>query len=1350
MDGFRRLTQLYSDTKRSSDVVAQTPEPGLELDDRPTGTPELVKLHLEFKKQRERLSAWGVEWSDDNNTSDGDIDEAVAKAGLTDAVADVLHRIQETLEEAEKMRYPTRSVARKASNPEKVGRATTSWARGADDIKKWTSDDRERYEQLATDLTSSLDLLEDLSRTRREIRQGTYPSSGKASTSSSFSHSKDKEKASMHPPTRSIFLSSAYSESEETLVMPQSTRSSNTRTAVSMELPSRLDPSLLEMEEEEPPPYDRIGATQASRMIAYLKQPKMPSASDDDSGVIKIPVLVEFAPFDPAYRATGIPPPSERLDRLLAYHARSSSPYEVLSGGTLSCLGYFEDPKDSRYGLVYELPKSAIGSFNPTPQESKEIAPTTLLKVLQSTSASSSKDKKNIPNIPALEDRFRMAFNLMQAFQRMHTEEHFTHKDVNSGNVVFFLNKSQTGSDEKGIQNYDLRTPYVTSFDLFTEYNLEPVNETSLARNLYRHRDDARVSKDKCSICRNKPCDCSTCGPNNACVCSDCRAHACNCAPYRFDLHSLALILIEIGLWLPIGEWYKERYTYDYFMQRIDNHCVKRLGAKCGTAYMKVVQDMLQQASSNVTDEELRLHYLRWLTGLHRCCMIDEAEDFWASPFGTMQSSVTRSTSPTAMHQQQQQQQTGSLKQQSSWSPKSSVSSSAPTQTTGRKLAAMAAQQAAAVAASKPTPVPYSITEEAEEAGDSEMRTAQAERRRAATVIQNAWRSSRTHDGEPVEEDYSERVSTLQAQWLKRTGSGSSRSTNTVTPTKADVDQHTQQQITKSIEQIATTTITTAVEIPAPRQKLRIHNIKIPSAVASCWMSDLQPRLEKIVGRALKHSDESASIELAMVGETPEVARPTIFVTCTSASRVKGCLKRKFTFDDSLFDIKVRRGKIRRSKAASGTKRSIAPRSAGRAHVPTGQDDDQMVLNRYHQQRPLCGASIGAFVGDKHLPPVSFGGIVDVDGELFGMTVHHLLDDPSDDEEDFDDPAGPGASAMLSSGRRPTDSFDMFSGIGGNPMLQSFPTDSSLMFPLEISDHEISESEDGAFASDVAYSSEEDDDMDDEEDDDEDDYAAEDSDEALGRSLSSSAMDMAESRCTQGDIPGIMPGSTRAILVTQPALDDVDDDFFPCPEDRDEDHLDSHTLGHIYASSGIRRWNRKGVLHEVDWALMKLDDERLQPFNLVQGGKRYFSDAEQPSPITKKLVEPVSRVPGHTSGDDEFPTQVANCDDLANLEVHCFGRTSGLQGGIIGGVMASVRIYKRNSWSKSWSVRGNFGGMFFTVLLLETMLIMLQLEVILVRGSLTMSKVASVGTSLLGASASRWHTFARLISSLTT
>jgi hypothetical protein len=180
---------------------------------------------------------------------------------------------------------------------------------------------------------------------------------------------------------------------------------------------------------------------------------------------------------------------------------------------------------------------------------------------------------------------------------------------------------------------------------------------------------------------------------------------------------------------------------------------------------------------------------------------------------------------------------------------------------------------------------------------------------------------------------------------------------------------------------------------------------------------------------------------------------------------------------------------------------------------------------------------------------------------------------------------------------------------------------------------------------------------------------------------------------TIGDIDGIPLGEGDEIKITQPAIDDVEDDFFPSEEDRDDDHLSSHELGYVHASSGIRRLKRGGIVHEIDWALLKLNEDRLQPYNLVQGGRRFCFNRtfeEDQREISTKLENPVARR-HYSPHEDEYPNGVASSNNLGGLSVHCFGRTTGLQGGMVGSTMSSVRIYRRKTFSRSWHVAGGFG-----------------------------------------------------------
>jgi hypothetical protein len=97
------------------------------------------------------------------------------------------------------------------------------------------------------------------------------------------------------------------------------------------------------------------------------------------------------------------------------------------------------------------------------------------------------------------------------------------------------------------------------------------------------------------------------------------------------------------------------------------------------------------------------------------------------------------------------------------------------------------------------------------------------------------------------------------------------------------------------------------------------------------WHSDIGFRLSCIIERALKGSTESSSIDLVSVGHDAFTARPTIVVTCTNTARVKAALKRKFHYDRTMFDLKVRQGCVSLSRGKSrGGKGDTAKRSHAR------------------------------------------------------------------------------------------------------------------------------------------------------------------------------------------------------------------------------------------------------------------------------------------------------------------------------------------------------------------------------------------------------------------------------------
>jgi len=1255
METLSRLTKLYSDTKTSCDAV-------VEKDIKDT-QPETNALHRKFRIQKDRLITWGVDWSDNAHGKQGDIDESVEQAGLTETVTSVLGTIKEILDEAERMQ--TGTLPGKTLSGEK--------RQPASDAPAWAAADRSRYKDLIKDLTTSIDILYDLSRTRREQR-GTsrnpspHPKAGA-----------DTPRASASAP---VYLSPGYSASDLTLVNPATfPLNAQAHHTARSNLPPKLDQADLLLPHEDPPPYESVG-TSSIRVIGQLRVRHSSTNpwKTDGGRVTETPVLVEYAAFDPAYRATEVSPPTSRLERLLSILTKLSGSQSF--HGTLKCLGYFEDAKQPRFGLVFELPTTVYSGPSDAHKTVDELRPATLLSVLQTGSKSLHNSNSATP---PLEDRFRLAFTLALTFSKIHGDG-FVHKDVNSSNILVFRKNSRRQSPNSRALQYSLRAPIICSFDLFSEFDLDPSSKMPTL-DLYRHPQDPKFTGAKGAL------------------------HG-----FQFDMYSLGLILLEIGLWQPVQDLWKPKYTLHDFKQRIEDVYIRRLASKCGTAYMQVVRDCFGAADGMEGLQEPSQVYNRVILRLQRCCMLDESEPGF--DMSELRPDITpiQSSSPLKRKSVSQPQiatevpSSPSYRSAKRWAFEKGSQALERTRSLSKPTAQRSPDLSLNRNPSQRSQIRKSISEslrmlsprdEAEEPNweqrdpleesgtlidtppysqdRSDVSSITKERVvTAASIIQRAWRASRadSNPSNPNLKGYKDKITLIQKAWRE----SKQKRSNTIEALLTEGIRHwphvgyptpepeVMRSITANTDRI-TSSIQIETEIEPPRPKLRMYPATFPPHIVEEWHTNMLPRLERLIERVLKDSDETISIDLVAIGETQEKAKPTVFVTCSSVAKVKAILSRRFRFDENVFDLKVRRGKIRRSKASRSYRRTRPPH---RSMMNTeNYNGDIAVLNPYHQQKPLCGASIGAFNGE-HLPPVSFGGVILVDDEPVGMTVHHLLDAPSDDEDDAEDEiASPyPADTFLSSAANNNTNNPWLMGMGAQPGLELTSDEPMGMWDLELSD--------------------DDDDMQSIDDGESFDFSDSefDTDEEIDNLMSDSTF----SRTTVGDIVGIQPGAGTNIKITQPAIDDVNQDFFPNEEDRDEEHLLSHELGHVHASSGIRRLRRDGIVHEIDWALLKLKEERLQPYNVCQGGRRFCLRGIEPDQqdIATKLKQPVDRR-HYRSEEDEYPNGVASADSLGGMNVHCFGRTTGLQGGMINPAMSSVRIYKRKTFSRSWSVAGGFG-----------------------------------------------------------
>ncbi|KAI1324039.1 hypothetical protein F5Y16DRAFT_402797 [Xylariaceae sp. FL0255] len=425
------------------------------------------------------------------------------------------------------------------------------------------------------------------------------------------------------------------------------------------------------------------------------------------------------------------------------------------------------------------------------------------------------------------------------------------------------------------------------------------------------------------------------------------------------------------------------------------------------------------------------------------------------------------------------------------------------------------------------------------------------------------------------------------------------------------------------------------------KQRLYPH-VPLPAEIVDQWNEIIMPQINLALRHFYRKHPESVEISLESIGESPQKTTPTVLVVCTSVSKVRAILTKKLgiLFDGTTtgISLKVCRGSVLRSRksptrsmAKSQSLRSVSQHSLQEAN----EDDDTPAANPDYQKRPHNGASIGAWIGDKHLPPVSLGGILLVDDKPYGMTVHHMLDDPDRPFQAGGDDEPPSPEATRASA----------------PILRSSAASRDIPFLSEEESSSVGSEDDYAceFSDTESEYSATDLTSDDEEEEEDDEY--EQFDEA-------------------GDIPGIEPGCGDGYIITQPALDDVPEGFYPSSDTENEDHLDTCSVGEIYASSGIRRRTEHGLVHEIDWALFEFENHRLPD---EQNLFPQISDEDLPGGVQPIQVVPAKSLPG--------------------LDVQCMARTSGSQTGRILPALTTVKLYGRESPSHSYQVSGKIPGL---------------------------------------------------------
>ncbi|PQE11249.1 small s protein [Rutstroemia sp. NJR-2017a BVV2] len=214
---------------------------------------------------------------------------------------------------------------------------------------------------------------------------------------------------------------------------------------------------------------------------------------------------------------------------------------------TVDCLGYTDDSGSSRYGLIYATPSSHTSS-------------STLNSLILS----------NDFRTPDLGDRFKLAHTLAVALWSLHSLD-WLHKNLCSSNILFFPSAySRSSTVTTAASNIpDISTPYLLGFDASRPDQMGEMSiasKNSTAEDLHRHPSSLNTSM----AMPRKP----------------------YCKPY--DIYSLGLILLEIGLWKTLQTYHKSHYSAERFRDKmVLQNLVPGLGSKTGRVYREVVERCL-------------------------------------------------------------------------------------------------------------------------------------------------------------------------------------------------------------------------------------------------------------------------------------------------------------------------------------------------------------------------------------------------------------------------------------------------------------------------------------------------------------------------------------------------------------------------------------------------------------------------------------------------------------------------------------------------------------------------------------------------------------------------------------
>lgn len=287
----------------------------------------------------------------------------------------------------------------------------------------------------------------------------------------------------------------------------------------------------------------------------------------------------------------------------------------------LDCIGLFKDEANSRYGVVYHLP-SYMRDL------ARRTRPETLGHICKPSSLTHLLD--NVEAVLDLGIRFDLAKKLLYSIVVLHTCG-WLHKNIRSNNIYFFPARP---ADNKSFDNHrkDIGRPYIMGYGLSRPDDVpEIIQRDEVKVQEYSRRAEVKKSGPHIkAISRRHEVDMEIDNEGryhtrpsrhhewgsdvdskpqlNIYQHPDKVANPARRFRHSYDIYSIGLVLLEIGLWqnLQTLDNGKCNDAYD-FRQFVLSKLVPDLWGQCGSIYGGVVKDCLKMSSDiGLEDEEGR------------------------------------------------------------------------------------------------------------------------------------------------------------------------------------------------------------------------------------------------------------------------------------------------------------------------------------------------------------------------------------------------------------------------------------------------------------------------------------------------------------------------------------------------------------------------------------------------------------------------------------------------------------------------------------------------------------------------------------------------------------------------